>query len=62
MKFCHECKHLDVGGGLTEPAIYDCMAPENCKKKHNWMMKWLVPKVKPKKINKDNDCGWWEAK
>ena len=62
MTFCNTCKHLTVGGGMTEPPIYDCMSPLNCKKKHNWLQEWLVPKVHPKKLNKNNNCGWFEAK
>ncbi|KKM05496.1 hypothetical protein LCGC14_1753560 [marine sediment metagenome] len=62
LKFCEECHHLDIGGGIIEGPLYDCTAPENCRKRHNWLWKWLVPQKKPKKLNKNNDCEWWAAK
>ena len=54
---CSNCKYLHSHGwGDYETCDY----PDNNIVKYNWYMKWLKQKRHPKRINKNNDCKWFE--
>lgn len=69
--FCKDCKHLkkyerlliDLGATCTD---YKCMNGNNLKitSKDNWLGSNIRTKCKrhPRRINKKNDCKWFEPK
>ena len=61
MIFCTECRYLDScsdsGGGSDS-----CKHPDNIILHYNWRQQWTGGKRHPKKINKHNDCGWFEKR
>jgi hypothetical protein len=65
--YCKECLHIRWSGRtlFTETNIYECKHPNNIKDLGGC---WYKPatitscKRKPKKINKKNNCLWYEKK
>ena len=60
---CCDCNHLkECSFSYYEYSTYECHHPNNCIEKHTWHQKWFTPKKHPKKINKHNNCQWFEKK
>ena len=59
--FCIECKHFKNTGYISDPGRDYCKHPENKINKYHWCYKWFRTKRHPKKINKYNNCSWYEA-
>jgi len=62
MVICVECKYFENISGLCEPGDDYCNHPNNLIYRHNWRNRWTKQIRHPRKINKTNDCEWYEAK
>jgi len=59
--FCKDCKHYLYDDDPQLPS-YWCAAPKNCTDVIKYDRIYLRPKKKPRKLNKNNNCPWYEAK
>jgi hypothetical protein len=57
--FCVDCKHFKSGFGMIRD---ECEAEGNKRYKPNWESNYYYPIRHPKRINKHNDCRWYEEK
>jgi len=57
MIYCGNCENLKF-----KDKLHWCDADENVYIKLDWFSKRRVPKHKPEKLNKNNDCPWWHEK
>jgi hypothetical protein len=56
--YCEDCKHLVDVNHIT----YYCHAPENCVSRDTWLgIEYKYP-LRPRKINKKNNCTWYKEK
>lgn len=62
--FCKECLYLaKVGGNTQWPPVYVCDHPENRNSKYDtWYAPHVGQKTRPQRINKKNDCSWFEKR
>lgn len=58
--YCFDCKHLKSENRFKETALHNCRHPENVSVKSSWLYAKTKYQVSPKKINKNNDCKWFE--
>lgn len=68
--FCTKCKHLhyvvdsnhyrNECEKIFSNIKYECLHPENCDERFDWYNSYLISKEDPCKLNKDNDCKWYE--
>jgi hypothetical protein len=54
--YCNDCQYLKAHRNF----IYGCQHPNNMHERRNWLRIYLIPNQKPEKINKHNDCKWFE--
>ena len=63
--YCIQCRWLHAWGGSRPPAIYDCVHPQNLRRSigKKWLGDvWSWPSKSPQKLNRHNNCPWYEAK
>ena len=56
--YCKECKYLK--SLCNEGLMYYCCHPENIIVVDSWLGTYNKYKREPSKINKNNDCKWFE--
>ena len=59
MKFCSKCKYFESTKGYLTHFDY-CRHPNNLSYSCDWKNKWRMSIKHPRKINKKNDCKWYE--
>ena len=57
--YCNDCIYLNETRG--DFILYFCTSKMNIKRKNNWMGN-KIKKNHPRKINKNNDCKWFQNK
>jgi hypothetical protein len=61
--YCIDCRNFrayDYSYG--EYFVYECHADENTKYRDSWLKRTFIYPMRPKKINKHNDCKWYKSK
>lgn len=61
MVYCFDCVHLILVGHGKENLYDECHTPQNMERENNWKGEWRT-KEHPRKINKRNDCKWFQGK
>ncbi len=56
MIFCNRCKHF------YSKRIDKCLHPDNQKQHTSWRNKYATSVKHPSKLNKNNNCKWFERK
>jgi len=59
---CSQCHHYVEDCDYKETVVEQCEAPENTKVKMTWRSEEKSYLKHPKKINKHNNCPWFELK
>jgi len=61
--YCKKCKFFYTINYYANYKIitdFECHFPKNQRSKDNWLKKIILYKKSPKKINKNNNCVWFE--
>ncbi len=60
---CTDCTYLKtLCCGELSGYNYCCFAPKNLKHEITWFERFFLSKKHPRKINRNNDCTWFEKK
>lgn len=58
--FCKDCFYLESENRFKKGGTHKCGYSDNLKVKFNWYSPKTYFIKPPKKINKNNDCKWFE--
>jgi len=58
--FCKKCKYLLTKEIYLSDIEYDCIHSNNREYKRNWLNPYFLFRKKPSKINKNNNCLWYQ--
>ena len=58
--YCKNCQYFKCKPVYMENPKYSCLHPSNEKTRDTWYDILYSYPLKPKKINKNNDCSWYK--